>query len=167
MDKTLFMRACREGGAAIERALREPCDLPHPVLAQQRDDARDAADVVRQVRVGAEAVPVARRTYVFASANGMETFRPIYERLMADEAWTVHTVECGHDVMLDRPVDLAEILLAELRRDGRIPPAAMLEPAQEPGQARFLAGHPARSGIVGRLPAHPCPVSMKWIFPCA
>ena len=66
------------------------------------------------VRVGVEAVPVARRTYVFATANGMETFRPIYERLKADPSWTTHTVACGHDVMLDRPAELAEMLLAEL-----------------------------------------------------
>jgi pimeloyl-ACP methyl ester carboxylesterase len=72
------------------------------------------ASFAQAVRLGAEAVAVARRTYVFASANGMETFRPIYERLKSAGGWTVHAVACGHDVMLDSPAKLAELLLAEI-----------------------------------------------------
>jgi pimeloyl-ACP methyl ester carboxylesterase len=73
------------------------------------------ASFAQAVRAGIETVPVVRRTYVFATANGMETFRPFHERLKDDPAWTVHTVACGHDVMLDAPEALAEMLLAEVR----------------------------------------------------
>ena len=72
------------------------------------------ASFAQAVRVGVEAVQVARRTYVFASANGMETFRPIYERLRQEEGWTVHSIACGHDIMLDSPAELADLLLAEI-----------------------------------------------------
>jgi pimeloyl-ACP methyl ester carboxylesterase len=72
------------------------------------------ASFAQAVRIGVEAVRVSRRTYVFASANGMETFRPIYERLRPDKDWTVHSIPCGHDVMLDSPAELAALLLAEV-----------------------------------------------------
>jgi pimeloyl-ACP methyl ester carboxylesterase len=71
------------------------------------------ASYAQAVRVGAEAVRVARRVYVFASANGMQTFRPFYERLLEDPAWAVHSVPCGHDIMLDKPSELADLLAAE------------------------------------------------------
>ena len=72
------------------------------------------ASFAQAVRQGIDAVGVAKRTYVFATANGMETFRPVYEKLKTDPAWTVHTVDCGHDVMLDKPEELADLLLAEI-----------------------------------------------------
>ena len=71
------------------------------------------ASFAQAVRKGVEAVEVTRRTYVFATANGMETFRPIFDRLRDDSRWKVLTVACGHDVMLDAPEELATMLLAE------------------------------------------------------
>ena len=73
------------------------------------------ASFAQAVRVGVEGLKVSRRTYVFASANGMETFQPIYERLSPNPDWTVHSVACGHDVMLDNPAELTELLLAEAK----------------------------------------------------
>lgn len=75
---------------------------------------QSVASFAQAVRLGVDDVAVAKRTYIFAAANGMETFRPIYERVKSDRRWTVHTVMCGHDIMLDRPAELADLLLAEV-----------------------------------------------------
>jgi pimeloyl-ACP methyl ester carboxylesterase len=53
---------------------------------------------------------VARRTYIVATgwASPFETFAKRFEQ---DPAWQVKHVDCGHLIMLDRPQELAEILL--------------------------------------------------------
>lgn len=54
---------------------------------------------------------LARRTYVYADGWGDTPFTPIYERLEADPGWIVRTAPCGHDVMIDRPDLLIDVLL--------------------------------------------------------
>jgi pimeloyl-ACP methyl ester carboxylesterase len=71
------------------------------------------ATFVQGVRAGTESAPVANRTYVFATANGGDWFVSTHARLKADSQWKVHTVPCGHSIMLDRPEELAALLLAE------------------------------------------------------
>jgi len=53
---------------------------------------------------------VARRTYIVATgwASPFETFA---KRFAQDPAWQVKRIDCGHLIMLDRPQELAEILL--------------------------------------------------------
>ena len=52
---------------------------------------------------------IAKKTYVFAS--GWEShFRPFYEKKKADPSWRTYDLPCGHDVMVDMPDRLAEIL---------------------------------------------------------
>ena len=71
------------------------------------------ASFAQAVRTGVEAVEVSRLTYVFATANRMEIFRSIHDRLINDPRWKVLTVACGHDVMIDAPEELAAMLMAE------------------------------------------------------
>ena len=49
---------------------------------------------------------------IFALASGWEPnpVREFYDKLEKDPAWTVRTIECGHDVMLDEPEEVANIL---------------------------------------------------------
>lgn len=55
---------------------------------------------------------IAKRTYIYAAGWGATTgFTPIYERLKGNPSWTVHSVPCGHDVMVDMPGELAEMLV--------------------------------------------------------
>jgi pimeloyl-ACP methyl ester carboxylesterase len=68
------------------------------------------------VRLTGKEKAVRHRTYIFASGYEMHAFDPIYERLRDDRQWKVRTVSCGHDVMLDRPQELAELLLEEVDR---------------------------------------------------
>lgn len=54
---------------------------------------------------------LARRVYVYADGWGTTPFTPIYERLKVDPAWIVHTAPCGHDIMIDMPELLADLLI--------------------------------------------------------
>ncbi|KLU25362.1 hypothetical protein EOS_15320 [Caballeronia mineralivorans PML1(12)] len=73
---------------------------------------------VQAVRVGAESVPVANRTYVFATANGGDWFVSTHARLKDDPRWKVRTVASGHNVMLDSPDELTSLLLEEVPGEG-------------------------------------------------
>jgi pimeloyl-ACP methyl ester carboxylesterase len=62
---------------------------------------------------------VPKRTYILATGWGSlgspETespFRSIAERLKDDDAWHMVSVPCGHDVMIDMPGELTELLVA-------------------------------------------------------
>jgi hypothetical protein len=50
-------------------------------------------------------------TYILASGWSPSPFPQFYEKANA-KGWKTITIECGHDVMLDRPEELAEQLLA-------------------------------------------------------
>ncbi|OLL31445.1 alpha/beta hydrolase [Burkholderia sp. SRS-W-2-2016] len=71
------------------------------------------ATFVQGVRAGVDAAPVANRTYVFASKNGGDWFVDTHARLKDTPGWKVHEIPCGHSIMLDRPAELAALLLAE------------------------------------------------------
>jgi pimeloyl-ACP methyl ester carboxylesterase len=53
---------------------------------------------------------IPKKTYVMANVGTSPPFRANYERLKSDQAWRTYTVECGHDVMIDKPAELAVIL---------------------------------------------------------
>ncbi|CAM3856163.1 alpha/beta hydrolase [Bordetella tumulicola] len=71
------------------------------------------ATFVQGVKAGVDSAPVANRTYVFATKNGGDWFVQTHARLKSDPRWIVHEIPCGHSIMLDRPADLAALLLAE------------------------------------------------------
>ncbi len=74
------------------------------------------ATFVQGVRAGVDSAPVANRTYVFATANGGDWFVSTHARLKDHPRWEVHTLPCGHAIMLDRPTELTALLLAEATR---------------------------------------------------
>src|SRR5262245_11654176 len=53
---------------------------------------------------------VARRIYI-AATGWPSPFAAFAERFSQDPAWQVERVDCGHLIMLDRPQELADILL--------------------------------------------------------
>ena len=75
--------------------------------------AQPLATFVQGVRTGVESNPVGNRTYVFATANGGDWFVSTHTRLQEHPQWKVHRVACGHSIMLDRPQELASLLLEE------------------------------------------------------
>ncbi|MGG2041355.1 alpha/beta fold hydrolase [Burkholderia gladioli] len=71
------------------------------------------ATFIQGVRAGVDETSVAKRTFLFASKNGGDWFVSTYEKLKHAPGWTVHTLPCGHAVMLDQPNELANLLLLE------------------------------------------------------
>jgi hypothetical protein len=56
---------------------------------------------------------IARKTFVLAANYNPSSFQAIAERLRKDPSWTIHTLPCGHDTMVDLPRETADILLSE------------------------------------------------------
>ena len=54
---------------------------------------------------------IAKKTYIRAGAYPNPGFDKAFARVKADKAWRTYEVPCGHDVMVDMPERLAEILL--------------------------------------------------------
>jgi hypothetical protein len=54
---------------------------------------------------------IARKAYVRAQNYPNPGFDAAYEKLKADPAWRTYALPCGHDIMVDMPDRLAEILL--------------------------------------------------------
>jgi pimeloyl-ACP methyl ester carboxylesterase len=54
---------------------------------------------------------IAKRTYIRASGYPNVSFEKAYARAKADPTWRTCDVPCGHDVMIDAPNRLTEILL--------------------------------------------------------
>jgi pimeloyl-ACP methyl ester carboxylesterase len=54
---------------------------------------------------------VGKKSYIRAGAYANPGFDKALERVKADKAWRTYSVPCGHDVMIDMPERLAEILL--------------------------------------------------------
>jgi pimeloyl-ACP methyl ester carboxylesterase len=54
---------------------------------------------------------IAKKTYVLAKIGTSPFFQAAYDRLSKDSAWQTHAVDSGHDVMIDKPAELADILM--------------------------------------------------------
>ena len=54
---------------------------------------------------------IAKKTYIRASGYPNVSFEKAHARAKADPSWRTYEVPCGHDVMIDAPERLTEILL--------------------------------------------------------
>src|SRR5262249_46950960 len=54
---------------------------------------------------------IAKKAYIRASGYPNVSFEKAYARAKADPSWRTYEVPCGHDVMIDAPDRLTEILL--------------------------------------------------------
>jgi len=70
------------------------------------------AAFLEPAKVGARNLDVKKRTYIFASNYQPTSFTRFYTALKNDPGWTVKTAPCGHDVMIDEPDLLTEMLIA-------------------------------------------------------
>lgn len=73
---------------------------PHPILPLI--DECKAVD-------GRESI--ARKTYIRATRFQLPAFDDAVSRVRNDPTWKVFEMDCGHDVMIDRPQELTDILL--------------------------------------------------------
>ncbi|MBV9238520.1 MAG: alpha/beta hydrolase [Xanthobacteraceae bacterium] len=54
---------------------------------------------------------IAKKTYIRATSSPSPVFDSYLEKLKSDPAWRTYSVPCGHDVMVDMPERLCEILI--------------------------------------------------------
>lgn len=63
------------------------------------------------IRLGRASQPPKNITFIMATGFDNSPFPPFYERARV-QGWRTMTVDCGHDVMLDRPEELTRVLAA-------------------------------------------------------
>jgi hypothetical protein len=95
----LPMSAERFGVNAADRAWVDGKCTPQPL-----------ATFTERLRLTGAHERVARRTYVYAAGWSGSPFAPYYERLKDDPRWRCHRLPCGHDLMIDMPVETADII---------------------------------------------------------
>ncbi|RVT95090.1 alpha/beta hydrolase [Sphingomonas crocodyli] len=78
---------------------------PHPI-----------ACFIERLRLSGREALVAHRTYVRAERYASPAVGETYDRIKQDPQWRVVALDCGHDVMIDAPEELANLLLQEVER---------------------------------------------------
>ena len=68
------------------------------------------ASLLEKINIGANADSIKHHTYIYGTSWGFPPIVQQYERAKALAGWKVFEVESGHDIMIDAPVRLAEIL---------------------------------------------------------
>ncbi len=68
------------------------------------------ASLRQKISIGNNADRIASHTYIYATNWGFPPIVEQFERAKARPGWKVFEVESGHDIMIDAPVRLAEIL---------------------------------------------------------
>jgi hypothetical protein len=69
-----------------------------------------AASFKEKIRVTGAYKRVPKKAYVLAT--GWEGFQKTAEPLRSEPGWKIHEVDCGHDIPIIRPKELADILEA-------------------------------------------------------
>jgi len=82
-----------------DRAMVDAKMTPHPFGSLQE-----------KIRIGSSADRIPGHTYIFATDWGFAPIVAQYEQAKARPGWAVFEVACGHDIMIDAPDRLAEIL---------------------------------------------------------
>jgi len=66
--------------------------------------------LIEKIRIGTNHERVRRHTYIHAKNWGFPPIDQTYARAKTFPDWKLYEVDAGHDIMLDAPVQLAEIL---------------------------------------------------------
>jgi pimeloyl-ACP methyl ester carboxylesterase len=67
--------------------------------------------MVERIKLSGARERIPKKTYIRASGYPNVSFEKAHARAKADRAWRTYEVPCGHDVMIDDPDRLTEILL--------------------------------------------------------
>jgi hypothetical protein len=63
------------------------------------------------IRLHGNHLKVMQRVFALAAAWGPNPFQSFYDKLQHDPAWRVRTIESGHDAAVDKPNEVAALLL--------------------------------------------------------
>lgn len=112
--RRLFVRHASPDGRAVD----PPPGLhaganPHPLPA-----------LMQRIRLRGMANQVARRDYIYLDGWAGSPFTALYERLRLDPSWQTHKLSTGHDIMIEAPQELVDILINQRTEDPMpIPPS--------------------------------------------
>jgi hypothetical protein len=106
--------------AAVERnELGVPARSAAAFLVNEKDRAwvdslcvpQPIGTMREKLAIGGARESIAKKSYIRAAAYPNPGFDKALARVKADESWRTYDVPCGHDVMVDMPERLAEILV--------------------------------------------------------
>jgi pimeloyl-ACP methyl ester carboxylesterase len=83
-----------------DRAWVDSLCVPQPIGA-----------VTSPIRLTGARERIARKTYIRAKSYANRAFDRAFAAMQSDSSWHCHEVPCGHDVMIDMPERLSELLL--------------------------------------------------------
>ena len=83
-----------------DRAWVDALSVPQPI-----------GTMTEKIRLTGARERIPKKTYIRASGYPNVSFEKAYARAKADRSWRTYEVPCGHDVMIDEPDRLTEILL--------------------------------------------------------
>jgi hypothetical protein len=83
-----------------DRAWVDAMCRPHPI-----------ATLVDKIALSGARERIARKAYVRGKNYGNPAFDRAYEQLKNNPKWATFAVDCGHDIMVDKPEELAGIFL--------------------------------------------------------
>jgi pimeloyl-ACP methyl ester carboxylesterase len=83
-----------------DRAWVDSLCTPHPL-----------ASMAEPIKLTGARERIAKKTYIRAKGYPSPSFDAAAERVRSDKSWRHYEVPCGHDVMVDMPERLAEILI--------------------------------------------------------
>jgi hypothetical protein len=63
------------------------------------------------IRLHGNHLKVMQRVFVLATAWGPNPFQQFYDKLQHKPDWRIRTIESGHDAALDKPNEVAALLL--------------------------------------------------------
>lgn len=114
---TLFMDAMRHGEgfrmsvspasiygieAENDRAWVDSLLTPHPF-----------ATCCERLRLSNLSPSSVKKVFIYADGRHGTALEALRDKLASLPDWTLKTIQCGHDIMIDRPVELADILAEE------------------------------------------------------
>ena len=102
-------------------ALTSPAVPPPPASfleVNEKDSAwvsskltpQPAGTFTEKLRVSGAFLKVPRKPFIGVTKGEQPFFKAVADRYATDPAWQVHQVDCGHDVMIDKPDELTTIL---------------------------------------------------------
>ena len=66
--------------------------------------------MTKKLRVSGALLRVPHKSFIGVTKGEQPFFKAVADRYATDPAWQVHQVDCGHDVMIDKPDELTAIL---------------------------------------------------------
>jgi len=79
--------------------------------ADSKMAAQSTACFTEKLRVTGACQMIAKKTYIRAKGFPVAAFASALEKVRKDASWQSFEIECGHDIMIDKPDELSDLLM--------------------------------------------------------